>query len=162
MRDPLAFLLTMRTYGTWLHGDERGSVDRDHNLYGTPYLETDGARLSRETRTMRFAPMIFDLDMRRIVEASLDDTSQYHNWMLIERAARSNHVHVVIGFAGINPNRMLQRLKARATRALREARCVTPEQPVWVDGPGSRKYLWTESDIADAATYVRECQDEPR
>ena len=30
MRDswPLAFLLTWTTFGTWLHGDERGSMDR--------------------------------------------------------------------------------------------------------------------------------------
>jgi hypothetical protein len=34
---PLAYLLTFRTYGTWLHGDERHSVDRyEKNIYGTP------------------------------------------------------------------------------------------------------------------------------
>ena len=25
---PLAYLITIRSYGTWLHGDERGSMDR--------------------------------------------------------------------------------------------------------------------------------------
>lgn len=25
---PLAYFITWRTYGTWLHGDERGSVQR--------------------------------------------------------------------------------------------------------------------------------------
>ena len=33
---PLAYLITFRTYGTWLHGDARGSVDREHNVFGTP------------------------------------------------------------------------------------------------------------------------------
>ena len=34
---PTAYLITIRSYGTWLHGDERLSVDRrGHNLYGTP------------------------------------------------------------------------------------------------------------------------------
>ena len=28
---PLAHLSTFRSYGTWLHGDKRGSVDRSHN-----------------------------------------------------------------------------------------------------------------------------------
>jgi hypothetical protein len=28
---PLAYLITFRCYGTWLHGDERGSVDRFRN-----------------------------------------------------------------------------------------------------------------------------------
>ena len=32
---PLAYLLTFRTYGTWHHGDERGSVDRrSFNKFG--------------------------------------------------------------------------------------------------------------------------------
>jgi hypothetical protein len=34
---PLAYLITFRTYGTWLHGDERYSMDRHgKNIYGTP------------------------------------------------------------------------------------------------------------------------------
>jgi hypothetical protein len=33
---PLAYLITIRTFGTWLHGDERNSVDRHgKNIYGT-------------------------------------------------------------------------------------------------------------------------------
>jgi hypothetical protein len=31
---PLAYLITLRTFGTWLHGDERGSVGRKRNVYG--------------------------------------------------------------------------------------------------------------------------------
>ena len=38
---PLAYFITFRAYGTWLHGDERGAVDRRHNDYGTPYLPVD-------------------------------------------------------------------------------------------------------------------------
>ena len=26
--EPLAYLITFRCYGTWLHGDQRGSIDR--------------------------------------------------------------------------------------------------------------------------------------
>jgi hypothetical protein len=36
-RQPLAYLITFRCYGTWLHGEQRGSTDRRHyNRYGTP------------------------------------------------------------------------------------------------------------------------------
>jgi hypothetical protein len=35
---PLAYFIMFRSYGTWLHGDSRGSVDRLHNTYGTPRL----------------------------------------------------------------------------------------------------------------------------
>jgi len=30
--DARAYLITFTTYGTWVHGDERGSVDREHNI----------------------------------------------------------------------------------------------------------------------------------
>jgi hypothetical protein len=38
---PLAYPITFRGFGTWLHGDSWGSVDRFHRLYGTPMLPPD-------------------------------------------------------------------------------------------------------------------------
>ena len=38
---PLAYLITFRCYGTWLHGDRRGSIDRFHNRYKSPYVEAN-------------------------------------------------------------------------------------------------------------------------
>jgi len=35
---PLAYLISFRTARSWLHGDKRGSIDRFHNGYGSPYL----------------------------------------------------------------------------------------------------------------------------
>src|ERR1017187_3428227 len=35
---PIAYLVTLRTFGTWLHGDARGSHHRLHRTYGTPPL----------------------------------------------------------------------------------------------------------------------------
>jgi len=36
---PLTYLITFRCYGTWLHGAQRGSIDRFHNRYKSPYIE---------------------------------------------------------------------------------------------------------------------------
>ena len=33
---PIAYFISFRTYGTWLHGDERGSIDLHNNIYGNP------------------------------------------------------------------------------------------------------------------------------
>ena len=33
---PLAYFITIRTYGTWLHGDERSSTSRFRNNPGQP------------------------------------------------------------------------------------------------------------------------------
>jgi hypothetical protein len=35
---PLAYHITWGTYGTRLHGDKRGTVDRENNAFGTPVL----------------------------------------------------------------------------------------------------------------------------
>ena len=36
---PLAYFITFTTYGSWLPGSDKGSVDAEHRSYGTPYLE---------------------------------------------------------------------------------------------------------------------------
>ena len=33
---PIGYLVTFRCYGTWLHGDERGSFDRHHRVCFAP------------------------------------------------------------------------------------------------------------------------------
>jgi REP element-mobilizing transposase RayT len=162
MAEPLAFLLTFRTYGTWLHGDERGSVDGEHNGLGMPLLDPNPRRVAYERSRMSAPPLELDEPLRRIVDAAIVDQCRYRNWELIERAVRSNHVHIVIGYAGVRPERMAGELKSRATRWLRERGHVAANQPVWVDGPGSRRYLWRLEEIAVAAAYVREGQDVPR
>ncbi|MDX6500593.1 MAG: hypothetical protein QOG23_3853 [Blastocatellia bacterium] len=53
---PFGYLITFRSYGTWLHG-QSGSVDRFHNAYGTPTLteRVRNAFKANSTRQMREA-----------------------------------------------------------------------------------------------------------
>ena len=62
---PLAYFLTFTTYGTWLHGDGRGSVDREHNQPGEPWPEPDPAR--REGSAARLAQPPYLLDAVRVL-----------------------------------------------------------------------------------------------
>jgi hypothetical protein len=48
MGTPLAYFITFTCYRTWLHGDERGSVDDEHNAPGTAVLPPDAQSRSRE------------------------------------------------------------------------------------------------------------------
>jgi hypothetical protein len=50
---PLAFLITFRSYGTWLHGDERGSVNRFRNQYKSPRLPPEKKWLETNTQNAR-------------------------------------------------------------------------------------------------------------
>lgn len=159
MSDPLAFLLTFRAYGTWLHGDERGSVDREHNAPGSPLSTPSADRRLVRTLQCGFPPMVFDDVMRRVVEAAFRDQCAHRRWELPEVNVRTNHAHLVVGFAGIQPERMMLELKGRATRWLRERGLIAPERPVWVVGAGSRRYLWKPEHITAACDYVRDGQD---
>jgi hypothetical protein len=48
---PLGYLITIRAYGTWLHGTA-GSVDRFHNKYGTPRLPANEKRRQYNQRLL--------------------------------------------------------------------------------------------------------------
>jgi hypothetical protein len=162
MSEPLAFLLTFRTYGTWLHGDDRGSVDDEHNALGAPMLGPSPRRAAYEAARMTASPLLLDENMRAVVDAAIQDQCRYRAWELIERAVRSNHVHAVIGYGGVPPERVAGELKSRATRWLRQRGLLPADRPVWAAGPGSRRYLWRPEQVAAAVAYVHEGQDVPR
>ncbi|HLF67316.1 MAG TPA: hypothetical protein VI522_06820 [Gammaproteobacteria bacterium] len=41
---PLAYFITFTTYGTWLHGNEKKSVDKHHNIYTAPLVSPSSAK----------------------------------------------------------------------------------------------------------------------
>jgi hypothetical protein len=57
---PLAYLITFRCYGTWLHGDDRGSVDREHNVPLTPLIEPNAARRRSAMARLKSEPVGLD------------------------------------------------------------------------------------------------------
>src|ERR1035437_6328308 len=64
---PLAYLITVRTYGTWLHGDERGSVDRHgKNIYGTPRIAANAQLKSLMTKEMASDPFILTSQIKTV------------------------------------------------------------------------------------------------
>ena len=54
---PLAYFITFTTYGTHLHGSAKGSVDLEHNIYGTPLVERNLEREERQRAAMTQCPM---------------------------------------------------------------------------------------------------------
>src|SRR5690348_14625961 len=44
----MRYFITFACYGGHLHGDESGSVDRRHNVFGSRSLETDPQRVAAE------------------------------------------------------------------------------------------------------------------
>ena len=149
---PLAYLISFRTYGTWLHGDQRGSIDRFHNRYGSPYVAADRYWHARNRQALKTEPLILNAFQRNSVEAAIIETCGIRKWSLLASNVRTNHVHVVLR-ADTLPGRVLNALKANATRQLRAdglwAHCFSP----WAD-KGSDRWLWNEQSVARAIDYV--------
>src|SRR6266481_3254479 len=137
---PLAYLITLRTYGTWLHGDERGSMDRKNNVYGTSKIAPN--------RPFRMS----NARQRHVVEEAIREVCEHRPYVLRAINARTNHVHTVVT-AMQDPEPVLDAFKAYATRALRITRLLSSKVKPW-GRHGSTVYLWKEKDVAKAIEYV--------
>lgn len=149
---PLAYLITFRTYGTWLHGDDRGSTDRHNNVYGTPHIPANERWEDHNKQRLTNQPLILNAEMRSIVEASIRETCSIRNWLLHAAHIRTNHAHSVIA-AAKKGSLVLNALKANATRALKQAGLWTLDNSPWAD-KGSCRRIWNEQGVANAIEYV--------
>jgi len=155
---PLAYFITFSTYGTWLHGREPGSVDRRHNLPGTPYLPANGDVEHKMRSAMRQRPYVLDELRRHIVLRTIKDVAAHRQWRLWAVHVRSNHVHVVIT-AACKPEKVMVDFKAWCSRRLREACDESPDRDRWTQH-GSTRYLNDETSFNAAVKYVIDDQGE--
>jgi REP element-mobilizing transposase RayT len=150
---PLGYLISFRTYGTWLHGDERGSTDRFHNAFRTPHIVPNEKWQQHNQRCLQSQPLRLNAAQRRSVENAIRETSDYRRWHLRAVTVRTNHVHVVISIGSAPPATALNALKANSTRQMREDGNWRNKHSPWSD-KGSQKHLWNEQSIAQAVDYV--------
>ena len=149
---PLAYLITFRCYGTWLHGDEKGSVDRHRNKYGAPLIEPDLRWRRHNLRQLKGEPVGLNKRQRTVVTAAIKETCVFRKWLIRAGNVRSNHCHVVVT-TDCGPSKVLNALKGNATRELRQAGHWKQIDSPWADG-GSKRYLWTEEQMRRAIDYV--------
>ncbi len=153
---PLAYLITFTTHGTWLHGDSRGSVDDQHNVYSTPHLARDQRREQYEQAASKGEPVLLGAKHRNIVRRTIVEVCQHRHWDLHTLSVRTNHVHVVVA-ALCKPERVMSDLKSWATRRLREAELCDGRQSPWTEHASTR-YLWKPAQVAAACRYVSDGQ----
>jgi len=150
---PLAIFFTFRSYGTWLHGDERGSVDRHNNIYGTPRIPENQPWKQFNQARLNHPPVIMNAQQRSAVEKAIRETCLKRNWKLLAINVRTNHVHVVVAMGSSSTDRALVAFKANATRQMRESGCWNLEHSPWAE-KGSKRRLWNERSVAEAIDYV--------
>jgi REP element-mobilizing transposase RayT len=148
----LAYLISFRSYGTWLHGDERGSIDRFHNGYHDPYLPPNKIWQRHNREQLKRAPFTLGAKERRSVENAVRETCSFRRWDLQAFNVRTNHVHIVVT-ASSKPALVLNAFKANATSRLREDQLWQYGFSPWADR-GSKIRLWNERSVANAIDYV--------
>ncbi len=158
---PLAYLITFRCYGTWLHGDERGSVNRrNRNIFGQPGLPASKKLVELEKADLKSPAVTLDEPERRIVEKAIREVCRHRAYTLFAINVRTNHVHSVVR-ARCKPEHVMDSFKAYATRQLRKTGLLTRDATPWARH-GSTLYLWTDEQVQSAVDYVRNGQaDQP-
>jgi REP element-mobilizing transposase RayT len=160
-QEPLAYMLTWATYGTWLPGDRRGWVRYRHGFQDSdPRVEVEAAARMGETACR------LNSRERRIVEETIAAHCGVRNWTLHAVNCRSNHVHVVVS-AGVHPDMVCEQFKAWCSRELKKHQRAHASTDVairerWWAARGSKRYLKDEQSLEAAIIYVRDAQDAPR
>lgn len=150
---PLAYLITFRCYGTWLPGEERGSIDRLHNIYKSHYREPNPQLQIFNLQELKSEPVSLDATRRKIAELAIREVCSYQNWVLRALNIRTNHVHTVVSIGTESPSKALNKFKAYATRRMRERGCWDFDHSPWASR-GSKRRLWNERNIEIAVDYV--------
>lgn len=154
MPDPLAFLLTWTTYGTWLPGDERGWILRGKGVQTQNHIVEDSAR-----REMTEPVCTLDAEQRQLVHQTIVDHCSHRAWHLFVTNVRTNHVHVVVK-SDRDPEDVRDQLKAWCTRKLKDLQRIRgePQRIKWWTERGSQRYIGDEESLEAAILYVRDGQ----
>jgi REP element-mobilizing transposase RayT len=153
------YLITFTCYGNRLHGDESGSVDRNHNQYNTCLLDPDPHRLSSERQTMPQPPYLLDQESRDAVLRAIQQHCLYRGWNLLAAHIRTNHVHTIVE-ANVRPEVIMTELKLYASRELNRLSPDQSKRKRW-SRHGSTRWLWKDDDVQAALQYVVEQQGKP-
>ncbi|MBI1918181.1 MAG: transposase [Planctomycetes bacterium] len=156
MAEPLAYLITWTTYGTWLPGDERGWVEED-----TPGIQEAARRRAGAARgRMKEPPVTLDPEQRVVVEATVRAHCDVRHWPLHAVNARTNHIHVVVTAPETDPETVMDQFKAWCSRRLNECDAArgVPRRQRWWTHHGSTKWINDEDYFHNAICYVLERQ----
>jgi len=158
MPEPRGYLLTFRTYGSWMPGDERGSTDHENNLYGQPFVPPQRGRLLSARSSQKSETITLTPAQRGLIATRLPEIAAHYGWTIHTAYVGLDHVHVVVSAAD-RPERVLTALKRWLTRRLREGGLMAADAKVW-SRHGSTVYLWKQRDVDEACRYVSEGQSE--
>ncbi len=103
---PLAYFLTWTCYGTRIHGDPRGSVEKYNNVYGTPKTPASPVlrRIAQAGMTPegRIGVKLADTE-REIVHTAIVDHAAHRDWRILALNA-DGHTSTLLWCATFGPS----------------------------------------------------------
>jgi REP element-mobilizing transposase RayT len=128
------------------------TVDRRHNGLGESQIIDDPARERRVWNIARQHPIILTAEQQRFVERTVPGLCQRGGWDLVECAAASNHVHVVLDAdSQVHGKQVRPLVKRWLTQAMNEE---WPGVGTWWAEGGSARAVRTEEYREAAKDYV--------
>jgi REP element-mobilizing transposase RayT len=117
---PLAYLITFRCYGTWLHGDDRGSMDPKHNVYGSSKIAPNSRLQESDSKQLKHPPSRLTARKRKVVKNAVREVCEHRKYLLRAINVRTNHMHTVVT-AMRKPEPVLIAFQAYSTRVSAQA-----------------------------------------
>ena len=149
------YLITFRTYGSWLRGHDAG-----WNRRGAGYGRESPVRglLRKDHERLKHVAVRLSDEMRAALREALPAISEQRGWSVLAIYVGQTHIHIVVE-AHRPPEQVLHYLKSKATRVLRCANLVARTVTLW-SRHGSTRYLNSPAELNAAVDYVHKHDDD--
>jgi REP element-mobilizing transposase RayT len=144
MRNPIAYMLTWTTYGSWLQGDERGYVKDGVILYGNKALNTANKAL------MQYPEVSLTLVQRQTIENALRKEAELLGQEIYAIAVGKNHIHLAVSSNGMDAGVAVSHYKNAARLKIKDDGFI---RRLWTRG-FSKRYCFDEHQLQTVIAYV--------
>jgi len=151
---PLAFHITFGTYGSRLHGDERGTVERRRNKPGDPIVGRDDDWRRVEAARLKFDPRLLGRPQRGVIEGILPAICKKGGWTFHIAAARPDHVHLLLTAQPGAESDVTRRLVKRWLSEELSKRWPLAAGERWWSVGGSVKWVWIAGYFDNVWHYI--------
>lgn len=148
-----SWYITWGTFGSRLHGDDRPTVDKTHNVFGTPFVGENPDRLWSEVRRMTADTVWLGRAQQRFVQDTLPAVCGRGGWLLRVCAAGPDHVHVLCDVLPQTHGEQVRRLMKRWLTQSLARKWTVPLKGWWAE-EGSNKAIRGEDYLNNAYNYI--------
>ena len=152
MVDPIAFFITVATYGTWLPGDQRGWVE-----YHKGWQMPDSVRELEAAAKLNEDAKVLSSAQRHLVEVQVRETCSHRKWICHAVNCRTNHMHSVVSAFEASPKKVRADLKAWCTRRLKENALPAITENWWAER-GSIRWVFDDDALDQVVRYTLDGQ----